>query len=150
MVVNHWYANSAEHRAARFAQNPSEGLSAVWCTDDRSLPQAKGDVDSLPFAAAHATTEYASGMRPAFCLEKKAFKNETVLPLSIDDCIFNRCGAIYKPSMTSYQNNVISEDDEVKRYLGTYFPRSYGEMFCIINNMLSNKNIKKCIIKKRI
>ena len=30
--------------------------------------------------------------------------------------------------------------DEIKKYLGTYFPRSYAESFCIFSNFLSKES----------
>lgn len=54
------------------------------------------------------------------------------LPQWIDDLIFNELGAKYCPS---YSNMTNIDDDREKtlNYLGTYFPRSYAEAYCIFS-----------------
>ena len=58
------------------------------------------------------------------------------LPKWIDDRIFNQLGAEYCPScsdMTVIDWNRI----EIKKYLGTYFPRSYVESFCVFSDFFN-------------
>jgi methylase of polypeptide subunit release factors len=41
-------------------------------------------------------------------------------------------------------------DDELKVYLGTYFPRSYGESFCVFDNIFENKLYSDLVTKEEI
>lgn len=59
-------------------------------------------------------------------------KNCIQIPEWIDDFIFNKLGAKFCPS---YFNMTNIDDDREKtlNYLGTYFPRSYAEAYCIFS-----------------
>lgn len=58
------------------------------------------------------------------------------LPKWLDGFIFNNLKAQYKP--TNGDMAVIDWDKKnVLRYLGTYFPRSYAESYCIFSNYFS-------------
>lgn len=83
--------------------------------------------------------------------EKKiieSFKKETRLPTFLDQFIFNKLGAIYAPNFQRFDYNLDLNTDEVLKYLGTYFPRSYSESFCIFDNIFQNTDYYKSIIKK--
>lgn len=67
-----------------------------------------------------------------------AVKNK-ILPQWLDDIIFEEYGAKYEPRPQDVEYNPDKSFDFVKLYLGTYFPRSYSEAYCIVQNMLSNK-----------
>lgn len=71
-----------------------------------------------------------------------ARKSETDLPEWLDDLIFNQLGASYSPGDTRYQYTRDLPPDEVKVYLGTYFPRSYCEAFCIAVNLFTNTSYR--------
>ena len=59
------------------------------------------------------------------------------LPKWLDDYIFNQLKANYCPSNSDM--TVIDWDkSNVLNYLGTYFPRSYAEAYCIFYNLYSN------------
>jgi len=64
-------------------------------------------------------------------------ETETVLPEWLDDCL-SELGAVYSPKNTRYQYTLDLSEPEVKVYLGTYFPRSYCEAFCIAGNLFTN------------
>ena len=68
-------------------------------------------------------------------------KSKTVLPLWLDKCLFEELGAKYAPEHTRYEYNLDLDENELKVYLGTYFPRSYAEIFCIFDNVFQNKSI---------
>ena len=68
-------------------------------------------------------------------------KSRTILPHWLDNIIFNKHHAIYAPEYKRYEYNLDLTSEELKVYLGTYFPRSYAEMYCIADNLLQNKNI---------
>ena len=64
-------------------------------------------------------------------------ETETVLPEWLDDCL-SEMGAVYRPKDTRYQYTLDLSEPKVKVYLGTYFPRSYSEAFCIAGNLFTN------------
>lgn len=72
-------------------------------------------------------------------------KSRTVLPHWLDRYIFESLGAKYSPEYTRYEYNLDLSKEEVKIYLGTYFPRSYSESFCIYDNLLKNENYNQII-----
>ena len=76
-------------------------------------------------------------------------KSKTVLPLWLDKYLFEELGAIYAPKHTRYEYNLDLNEDELKVYLGTYFPRSYAEMFCIFDNMFQNNAVLQVFNDKK-
>lgn len=68
-------------------------------------------------------------------------KSKTVLPLWLDKFLFEDLSAQYAPKHTRYKYNLDLNEEELKVYLGTYFPRSYAEMFCIFDNMFQNETV---------
>ena len=72
-------------------------------------------------------------------------KSKTVLPHWLDKKIFNEYQAVYAPEHERYEYNLDLNEEELKVYLGTYFPRSYAEMFCIIDNLMQNKCLKEML-----
>lgn len=71
-------------------------------------------------------------------------KSKTVLPHWLDKYIFDTLGAEYSPEHTRYEYNLDLSAEEAVIYLGTYFPRSYSEAFCIFDNLLRND----CYLRK--
>lgn len=72
-------------------------------------------------------------------------KSKTILPHWLDKKIFNNYKAIYAPEHERYEYNLDLNEEELKVYLGTYFPRSYAEMFCIVDNLMQNKCLKETL-----
>lgn len=77
-------------------------------------------------------------------------KTDTRLPAFIDDFIFNHLKAIYAPDFQRFEYNLDLTGEEIKKYLGTYFPRSYAESFCIFDNIFQNNAYQKTITNKNI
>ena len=77
-------------------------------------------------------------------------KLKTVLPHWLDKKIFNYHQAVYAPEHERYEYNLNLNDKELRVYLGTYFPRSYAEMFCIVDNLLQNKYLKETLKQDEI
>jgi len=65
-------------------------------------------------------------------------KSDTVLPNWLDALLFDSLGARHEPDWQRYEQNLDLNEDEIKVYLGTYFPRSYAEAFCILDALLEN------------
>lgn len=66
-------------------------------------------------------------------------ESETVLPKWLDDLIFKGLVADYHTRDTRYWYTLDLSEEEVKVYLGTYFPRSYCEVLCIAGNLFKNE-----------
>lgn len=75
-------------------------------------------------------------------------KTETSLPSWLDDFIFNKLNAEYAPNFERFDYNLDLTEDENKKYLGTYFPRSYAESFCIFDNIFQNTKFQKGVFHK--
>jgi len=75
-------------------------------------------------------------------------KTTTRLPAFLDNFIYNQLGAIYAPNFQRFGYNLNLTNEEVLKYLGTYFPRSYAESFCIFDNIFQNKEYKQAISEK--
>lgn len=77
-------------------------------------------------------------------------KKETLLPKWLDNFIYNDLGAEYAPNFQKFEYNLDLTKEENLKYLGTYFPRSYAESFCIFDNIFQNKVYKNFILSKDI
>ena len=55
------------------------------------------------------------------------------LPKWLDNLIFNELGAKYYPRYAD-MTNVDDDKEKTLNYLGTYFPRSFAEAYCIFND----------------
>ena len=66
-------------------------------------------------------------------------KTKTRLPIWLDNYIFNDLKAQYSPNHERFDFNLDLSESDILKYLGTYFPRSYGESFCIFDNLFQNK-----------
>ena len=61
------------------------------------------------------------------------------LPKWLDKIIYTDFGAIFEPHPQDVVYNPDQPYEFVRIYLGTYFPRSYAEAFCIVNNLFENE-----------
>ena len=65
-------------------------------------------------------------------------ESEAMLPEWLDDFI-SEMGAFHSCGNRRYQHTLDLSESEVKVYLGTYFPRSWCEAFCIAGNLFRNE-----------
>lgn len=65
------------------------------------------------------------------------------LPKWLDDIIYNEFGAVYEPRPQDVEYNPDQQFEFVQLYLGTYFPRSYAEAYCIMNRLFDNPLYKQ-------
>lgn len=65
-------------------------------------------------------------------------KSETRLPGWLEKYVFDSLHAEYSPDHQRFGFNLENDNDEQLIYLGTYFPRSYSESFCITEGILEN------------
>jgi hypothetical protein len=66
-------------------------------------------------------------------------KSETRLPKWLDKYIFENLQAKYEPDFEKFDYNLEHSKEELLIYLGTYFPRSFAESFCIFDDLFFNK-----------
>lgn len=71
-------------------------------------------------------------------------KTDTVLPHWLDYLLFETLHARHQPDWKRFEHNLDLDADDIKRYLGTYFPRSYAEAFCITDALLANAAYSTC------
>lgn len=93
------------------------------------------------------------------CVSKESYEREvqhfeqlktnTRLATWIDDVIFKKIQAEYAPDHILFESNLNLSEDNSRRYLGTYFPRSYAESFCIFSNIFHNRTYKSKFRDKR-
>ncbi len=69
-------------------------------------------------------------------------KTSTRLPSWLDDYIFGTLEAQYAPDHERFGYNLDLSEKDIRVYLGTYFPRSYSESFCIFDNIFQNQALK--------
>lgn len=62
----------------------------------------------------------------------------TVLPTWLDEYIYQEMNAVYDPTLDSFMARELTEDELSRRYLGTYFPRSYAEARSIFTNCFNS------------
>lgn len=62
------------------------------------------------------------------------------LPDWLDEYLFLELGAKYSPNHSRFEYNLNLNKDEIKVYLGTYFPRSYVEVDSIFKEFYHNSN----------
>jgi len=83
-----------------------------------------------------------------FSPPEPSYINALSLPDWLDSLLFDELGAKYAPDYVRYVYNLDLSKEEVKTYLGTYFPRSYTESFCIFDNLFSNSKYNQIMQEK--
>ena len=71
------------------------------------------------------------------------FLKSVQLPEWLDDIIYNEFGAVYEPRPQDVEYNPDQQFEFVQLYLGTYFPRSYAEAYCIMSRLFDNPLYKQ-------
>jgi SAM-dependent methyltransferase len=99
--------------------------------------------------------EYTQPIEDLRVLKEEKFiidelKNYTHLPSWLDSYLINSLDAKYAPDYERYDFNLDLNTNEIKIYLGTYFPRSYAESFCIFDNIFKNNKYQQHAKKEEI
>ena len=94
------------------------------------------------------TMEVAKNVESHAEVAADGLKTETYLPNWLDDFIFNNMGAEYAPNFQRFDYNLNLTEEENLKYLGTYFPRSYAESFCIFDNIFQNQQYQNIFSQK--
>ena len=76
-------------------------------------------------------------------------KTETVLPAWLEKELFSKNQVRFEPNWQKFEYNLDLTEDDLRVYLGTYFPRSYAEAFCIIDNLFQNDTYLRTWIDKK-
>lgn len=71
------------------------------------------------------------------------------LPKLIQNQLFLNFSANYSPNYKEAQQNLDADEDKLRNYLGTYFPRSFAETYYITESLLSSDVILKKINNKK-
>lgn len=79
---------------------------------------------------------------PSVAQIKHKLKSSTRLSAWLDNYILGTLKAQYAPDFQRFEYNLNLSHEENLKYLGTYFPRSYAETFCIFDNIFANDVIK--------
>lgn len=115
------------------------------------------DVVSISnFACFWQAGEYVSD----YCHEKSEFSETAhvssndpsqanVLPLWLDETLFNQIGAKYSPNYNKFKYNLNLKKEEVLVYLGTYFPRSFTEVYLLFKDLLYGSNYNALVKSKK-
>lgn len=67
----------------------------------------------------------------------------------LEKYIFDVLRGVYSPAYLEASSNLKNDEDDNKRYLGTYFPRTFVESYCIYKQLFSNKDIVECLNNKK-
>ena len=75
--------------------------------------------------------------------------SKTDLPEWLDSVI-KGLNASYDRKCDKARDNLTADEKEVREYLGTYFPRSYGEVYCIAVNLFQNSRYKPLLANDNV
>lgn len=73
-----------------------------------------------------------------------------LLPKWIDDLIFEELNAEYAPDHIKFEYNLNKNKNEVLTYLGTYFPRSYAEVYYLFSQLLFTEEQKSFVSENNV
>lgn len=76
-------------------------------------------------------------------------KTDTTLVPWLDCYIFKQLKAQYAPDFKRFEHNLTLNSEDLLKYLGTYFPRSYGETFCIFDNLFNNETVFRTYTRQK-
>lgn len=72
-----------------------------------------------------------------------------ILPSYLDELIYGEFfGAKYQPDHQRYEYNLDLTEEELLIYLGTYFPRSFGESLCLFLQIIKTETINSGLNRK--
>lgn len=74
----------------------------------------------------------------------------SVLPQWLDETLFNQIGAKYSPDHNRFKYNLNLKKEELLVYLGTYFPRSFTEVYLLFKDLLYKSNYNVLVKSKKI
>lgn len=79
------------------------------------------------------------------------FSQPLIFPSELEDFIFNDLRGSYEREPIKVQHTLKYDENDMKKYLGTYFPGSFSESYAIFSNLFCNESIRNNFeIKKDI
>lgn len=78
------------------------------------------------------------------------FPNAYSLPKWVDNLVFEELKANYAPDHIRFEYNLNLDKNEVLTYLGTYFPRSYAEVYYLFSKLLFTEEQKSFMGEKNV
>ena len=85
---------------------------------------------------------------PESRLAQNRLKTSTRLPSWLDHFIYEELKGRWNADHEKFEFNLHSSQDDNLVYLGTYFPRSYADSFCIFDNLFSIDSYHSCLERK--
>ena len=82
------------------------------------------------------------------CSDTKTEQEKMILPNEIDQYIFGELEGVYEPDPKKAKHTECS-DEGIRRYLGTYWPRSFVELYKITEDLVSNQVILEIFKQKK-
>jgi hypothetical protein len=125
-----------------FAQATHPPACLYWSEGD-SL-----DYATSAFASNSAQVSPVANRKRSPLASVEWMKTDTILPNWLDGVLFDALGGRHEPNWQRFERNLDLNEDEVKIYLGTYFPRTYAEAFCIFDSLLANDEYSAAWSKK--
>ncbi len=81
-------------------------------------------------------------------INRQTIKNQAMeLPNYLQKIIFDEFKGFFKNG-ENVEENLSNDNKQNRRYLGTYFPRSYAESYNLFNNVFSNEDVLNTLIQK--
>ena len=124
-------------KLSRFINNDVRAINPnLICWQDGDLIEENPKLPDRPIIETTDTPE------PMYInsTEVKFHKSKTIIPHWLDLLLFNNLSAIYSPEHKKFEYNLDNDSEDIKVYLGTYFPRSYAESFCIFDDLFKSRS----------
>lgn len=92
------------------------------------------------------TDDYVDGYSPEQAVvpettsDNDAFSHAIEFPQWLDDIVFTQLGAKFAPDHNRFEYNLNLNKEEVLVYLGTYFPRSFTEVYSLFKELMVGSN----------
>ena len=125
-------APDQEKRLYRFLQKDMVRMSddiLYWQTGERIVSQTE-----------EGTLEDNPNIEESVSISSDGTLADVDLPNWLDRYLFFDLGAKYSPNHSRFEYNLNLNTDEIKVYLGTYFPRSFVEVKSIFEEFSQNSN----------
>ena len=87
-------------------------------------------------------------LQVASTLPKNGLKTATRLPSWLDHLIFDEMGGRWNADHEKFESNLLASKEDNLVYLGTYFPRSYADAFCVFDDVFSLESFRPHLERK--
>lgn len=108
--------------------------SATTNQEDDTSSETKMNI----FDRIEASTATEEPTHAESCLPSPAFS----LPQWVESFLFDSLKAKYEPDWRRFSDNLDLSDEEQRKYLGTYFPRSFVELSSIVDSLFQSRRFQ--------